>query len=99
MPEIPHIHPGPETALPRRPWHILTVGQVSCSLRPGPGSEVQKPLATVVIGGLIASTLLTLWVLPTLYLWLEGRRNGPGGVDRRNEQATVGSFDRTGGRE
>jgi len=33
----------------------------------GPGSEVQKPLAIVVIGGLITSTLLTLLVLPTLY--------------------------------
>jgi cobalt-zinc-cadmium resistance protein CzcA len=33
----------------------------------GPGSEVQKPLAIVVIGGLITSTILTLLVLPTLY--------------------------------
>ena len=33
----------------------------------GPGSEIQKPLAAVVIGGLISSTLLTLFVLPTLY--------------------------------
>ncbi|MHB8879898.1 MAG: efflux RND transporter permease subunit [Thermodesulfovibrionales bacterium] len=35
----------------------------------GPGSEVQKPLAIVVVGGLITSTLLTLIVLPTLYKW------------------------------
>ena len=33
----------------------------------GPGSEIQKPLAAVVIGGLISSTLLTLFMLPTLY--------------------------------
>jgi len=33
----------------------------------GPGSEIQRPLAIVVIGGLISSTLLTLVVLPTLY--------------------------------
>jgi len=33
----------------------------------GPGSEIQKPLAAVVIGGLISSTLLTLFLLPTLY--------------------------------
>ena len=33
----------------------------------GAGAEVQKPLATVVIGGLISATLLTLFVLPTLY--------------------------------
>jgi len=37
------------------------------------GSEVQKPLATVVIGGLVSATLLTLIVLPTLYLWIEQR--------------------------
>ena len=39
----------------------------------GPGSEVQRPLATVVIGGLITSTFLTLVVLPTLYGWFERR--------------------------
>ena len=37
----------------------------------GPGSEVQKPLAVVVIGGLITSTLLTLIMLPTIYQWWE----------------------------
>jgi cobalt-zinc-cadmium resistance protein CzcA len=37
----------------------------------GTGSEIQKPLATVVVGGLISSTLLTLIVLPTLYGWFE----------------------------
>jgi cobalt-zinc-cadmium resistance protein CzcA len=39
----------------------------------GPGSEVQRPLAIVVIGGLITSTLLTLVVVPTLYRWFEGK--------------------------
>jgi cobalt-zinc-cadmium resistance protein CzcA len=39
----------------------------------GPGSEVQRPLATVVVGGLLTSTFLTLVVLPTLYRWFEGR--------------------------
>ncbi len=37
----------------------------------GPGSEVQQPLATVVVGGLLTSTILTLLVLPTLYRWFE----------------------------
>jgi cobalt-zinc-cadmium resistance protein CzcA len=41
----------------------------------GPGSEVQRPLAVVVIGGLITSTLLTLLVLPVLYGWYEQRRH------------------------
>ena len=40
----------------------------------GPGSEVQRPLAIVVIGGLITSTLLTLVVVPTLYRWFEEKR-------------------------
>jgi cobalt-zinc-cadmium resistance protein CzcA len=37
----------------------------------GPGSEVQRPLAVVVIGGLITSTLLTLVVVPALYRWFD----------------------------
>jgi heavy metal efflux system protein len=37
----------------------------------GPGSEVQRPLATVVVGGLVTSTFLTLVVLPALYPWFE----------------------------
>ncbi|MCJ7488267.1 MAG: CusA/CzcA family heavy metal efflux RND transporter [Candidatus Aminicenantes bacterium] len=40
----------------------------------GPGSEIQKPLAVVVVGGLISSTVLTLLVLPVLYSWLGSRR-------------------------
>jgi cobalt-zinc-cadmium resistance protein CzcA len=39
----------------------------------GPGSEIQRPLATVVIGGLVTSTLLTLVILPSLYGWFEGK--------------------------
>ena len=38
------------------------------------GAEVQRPLATAVIGGLISLTLLTLLVLPLVYSWLEERR-------------------------
>jgi heavy metal efflux system protein len=40
----------------------------------GPGSEVQRPLATVVVGGLITSTLLTLVVLPSLYRVFEPKQ-------------------------
>jgi cobalt-zinc-cadmium resistance protein CzcA len=40
----------------------------------GPGSEVQRPLAVVVVGGLITSTLLTLILLPILYSWFEARK-------------------------
>ena len=37
------------------------------------GSEIQKPLATVVVGGLITSTLLTLLIIPSVYSWFEKR--------------------------
>jgi cobalt-zinc-cadmium resistance protein CzcA len=40
----------------------------------GPGSEIQRPLAVVVIGGLLTSTLLTLLLLPTLYHWFESKK-------------------------
>ena len=49
------------------------------ALNTGIGAEVQRPLATVVIGGIISSTLLTLVVLPTLYVWFE--RDRPLDVD------------------
>lgn len=49
------------------------LGLLPMLLATGPGSEVQKPLAVVVIGGLVTSTLLTLVLLPTLYAWLETR--------------------------
>jgi cobalt-zinc-cadmium resistance protein CzcA len=53
---------------------VASLGFVPMALGHGTGAEVQKPLATVVIGGLISSTLLTLLVLPILYLWFEKKR-------------------------
>jgi cobalt-zinc-cadmium resistance protein CzcA len=44
----------------------------------GPGSEVQRPLAIVVVGGLFTSTLLTLLVLPALYSWVAPKQNQSG---------------------
>jgi cobalt-zinc-cadmium resistance protein CzcA len=41
----------------------------------GTGSEIQKPLATVVVGGLITSTFLTLFLIPSLYGWFENRKS------------------------
>jgi heavy metal efflux system protein len=46
---------------------VASLGFVPMALATGTGAEVQKPLATVVIGGLVSSTLLTLVVLPALY--------------------------------
>ena len=51
------------------------LGLIPILLSHGTGSEIQKPLATVVVGGLISSTLLTLIVLPTLYEWFERKKN------------------------
>jgi len=53
---------------------VASFGFLPMALSTGTGAEVQRPLATVVIGGLITSTLLTLFVLPTLYRWVEERR-------------------------
>jgi len=57
---------------------VASLGFVPMALSSSAGAEVQRPLATVVIGGLISSTLLTLVVLPTLYAWV-GARNARGG--------------------
>jgi cobalt-zinc-cadmium resistance protein CzcA len=46
---------------------VASLGFVPMALNTGIGSEVQRPLATVVIGGVISSTLLTLFVIPALY--------------------------------
>jgi cobalt-zinc-cadmium resistance protein CzcA len=50
---------------------VALLGLIPFLFATGPGSEVQRPLAIVVIGGLITSTLLTLVVLPTLYQWFD----------------------------
>src|SRR5207244_4569632 len=50
---------------------VASLGFIPMALAQGRGAEVQRPLATVVIGGLITSTLLTLFFLSTLYAWFE----------------------------
>ena len=63
---------------------VASLGFIPMALSHGAGAEVQRPLATVVIGGLLTSTALTLLVLPAAYLWLEARR------ERRAEHNPVG---------
>ena len=53
---------------------VASLGFVPMALSTSAGAEVQRPLATVVNGGLITSTALTLLVLPTLYAWIESRK-------------------------
>ena len=52
---------------------VASLGFLPMALSNGAGAEVQRPLATVVIGGLITATMLTLFVLPSLYLLIEKR--------------------------
>ena len=54
---------------------VASLGFVPMALSTGPGAEVQRPLATVVIGGIVTATLLTLIVLPVLYDWIESKAN------------------------
>jgi cobalt-zinc-cadmium resistance protein CzcA len=50
---------------------VALLGLIPLAFAHGIGSEVQRPLAVVVIGGLVSSTLLTLIVLPVLYQWID----------------------------
>jgi cobalt-zinc-cadmium resistance protein CzcA len=50
---------------------VAALGFIPMALNTGIGAEVQRPLATVVIGGIVSATLLTLVVLPALYTWFE----------------------------
>lgn len=56
---------------------VASLGFVPMALNTGTGAEVQRPLATVVIGGIVSSTLLTLVLLPVLYHWLYQRAGSP----------------------
>ncbi len=55
---------------------VASLGFVPMALSTGAGAEVQRPLATVVIGGLVTSTLLTLLVVPAVYRWFEREPRG-----------------------
>ncbi|HSH79465.1 MAG TPA: efflux RND transporter permease subunit, partial [Herpetosiphonaceae bacterium] len=57
---------------------VAILGFVPMAIAVGAGAEVQKPLATVVIGGLTTSTILTLFVLPTFAAWAVSRRRTAG---------------------
>lgn len=58
------------------------IGHLPMLYATGAGADIQKPLAVVVMGGIVTSTLLTLVVLPVLYSWLEtrGRRSAPASI-------------------
>ncbi len=59
------------------------LGFIPMAISSSSGAEVQRPLATVVIGGLITSTVLTLLVLPTIYRWFEPQTSSPEPYDHK----------------
>ena len=61
---------------------VASLGFLPMALSQGAGAEVQRPLATVVIGGLITATFLTLVVLPVLYMWFEKSKPLKGGASK-----------------
>jgi cobalt-zinc-cadmium resistance protein CzcA len=68
---------------------VASLGFVPMALNVGLGSEVQRPLATVVIGGIISSTLLTLVVLPALYRLVHGEKKKPEDETQLPEVRTI----------
>jgi cobalt-zinc-cadmium resistance protein CzcA len=64
---------------------VASLGFVPMALATGSGAEVQRPLATVVIGGLVTSTLLTLFVLPTVYSLFRRDAANDKGVEHATE--------------
>jgi cobalt-zinc-cadmium resistance protein CzcA len=61
---------------------VASLGFLPMAVSTNSGAEVQRPLATVVIGGLISATLLTLLVLPALYPWFRRDRRSLAAVPR-----------------
>ncbi len=68
---------------------VAALGFLPMTLATGAGAEVQRPLATVVVGGLATSTLLTLLVLPSLFAVVIGRRRGSASVPPDAEAAST----------
>jgi cobalt-zinc-cadmium resistance protein CzcA len=73
---------------------VASLGFVPMAIATGTGAEVQKPLATVVIGGLISTTMLTLLVLPALYAFFSGVASRARAVpDLASTPPTIGDMD------
>ncbi len=68
---------------------VASLGFVPMAFNVGAGAEVQRPLATVVIGGIVSSTLLTLLVLPTLYAWLHRDRKATPAIPAATQESAA----------
>ncbi len=67
---------------------VASLGFVPMAIATSTGAEVQRPLATVVIGGLFSSTMLTLYLLPLIYEWAYGKRTSSTKMSRSLRQTT-----------
>ena len=65
---------------------VAILGLVPMLLSTGVGAETQRPLATVVVGGLLSATFLTLVLLPVLYEWMEDRAEARAAVEQATER-------------
>ena len=70
---------------------VAILGLIPMLLSSGVGAETQRPLATVVVGGLFTSTALTLLLLPLIYEWVESRKAAPQLSRQRVEPRLGGS--------
>ena len=68
---------------------VASLGFVPMAIATGTGAEVQRPLATVVIGGILSSTFLTLIVLPVLYAWFEREPKSSGAPKQQIGEAKM----------
>src|SRR5881398_1077754 len=68
---------------------VASFGFIPMAIATGTGAEVQRPLATVVIGGILSSTFLTLIVLPVLYAWFEREKKSSGAVLEQVEETKI----------
>ena len=70
---------------------VASLGFIPMAVSTATGAEIQRPLATVVIGGLITSTLLTLYILPLLYPWFSPKEVGMAEATHNTDPTSVGS--------
>jgi len=68
---------------------VASLGFVPMAIATGTGAEVQRPLATVVIGGILSSTFLTLILLPVLYSWFEREEKSSAAVLEQVEETKI----------
>jgi Cu/Ag efflux pump CusA len=65
---------------------MAALGLLPAALSHDVGAETSRPFATVIIGGLVTATLLTLFIVPVLYPWFEGEPPAPDPEDQHDEE-------------